>query len=1188
MPRVAPSGATAMNATRTRGTHSHRWVRAVLLAAVLFLMADVTIVVGYAHAAPRDVPSATITSIRVVRTAAGAASVVGTTDSPTAAIDVLVNGNVVTSGLTAWTGDYWFLDVPVSDANTVQTRMGSSLSAPAVVSPYLPQPVGPAGFVYAQGSTLRINGTTVQLFGVDEQYAFIYGMIASGLWGPTDTGAWGKNGLFPSGPDGYIAGITDADSLWREYFRYFLHYQQTGGSPGHPRPNLLRIWVADHTWNPEGTYNAWKSNPAKLWNLFDRMLYWANRAGVYVVPVLGHFATIKDNRFFDMTTTYYAHQIEVVSAIMDRYNGNPQIAMWDAWNEPDVDNDAYWGSVGGIVGFKAWATAYIAAIEPHTSNHLITMGIGGWDLFPGVPGFSWEYEYFWNDIPGLDVGHHHTYGTSEDQYLIDWSTDWQKALGKPHYEGETGYNAWPGPSPLGYGYWPWFTQATRADGMAGESTMVFMDNGKGAYADYPYSGSLPNYPAGGPPPNQPPTAAYSFSPPGPQPAQLVTFDGSTSSDSDGTIVSYAWMFGDGATGSGSATTHSYATTGSYSATLTVTDNGSLTGSVTKTIPVTSTDTTPPARVTDLRVVTVAPSSVTLRWTAPGDDGTTGTATWYDFRYSTAGAITQSNFWMATHFELLFFPHAPGTTEEATITGLAGATTYWFALQASDEVPNWSLASNSPSGTTGSPDVPPTASFTCTPCTPTVGQTVSFDGSASSDPDGTIVTYAWAFGDGSTATRSTPTAQHVYGSTGSYTVTLDVTDNANLTTRATQTVTVATPPPPDTPPTASFSSSPANPTVGQAVTFDASASTDDHGIVAYAWTFGDGGQGQGSVVTHAYATAGDFQVQLTVMDTVGSNGTASSSIHVTAPVPPPDTTPPATISSLAVASVGNGSATIRWTAPGDDGAVGQATWYDLRYRTGGPITDANFYAAVHVQIPVPLPAGSSEQAVVTGLGGGTQYWFAVRASDEVPNWSGTSNSPSGTTPGDATPPSAITDLRVYSIGRTYVVLRWTAPGDDGTAGKARSYDLRYSMVGPITDSNFYGAVRAQTGPPKSSGSIEDTAVSGLRATTRYWFAVRASDEVPNWAGTSNSQGALTLRRSTGPYSEGCFLCGPDLLSDLSTPEGMGQVALITLEFVALAEAFVIAVGLLGRRRRPGGPGPRSGGTGIRGREGSRPR
>src|SRR5207247_11221845 len=120
--------------------------------------------------------------------------------------------------------------------------------------------------------------------------------------------------------------------------------------------------------------------------------------------------------------------------------------------------------------------------------------------------------------------------------------------------------------------------------------------------------------------------------------------------------------------------------------------------------------------------------------------------------------------------------------------------------------------------------------------------------------------------------------------------------------------------------------------------------------------------------------------------------------VTAPRPPADTTPPATISNRAAASGGNGSATTRWTAPGDDGAVGQAMWYDLRYRTGGPITDANFYAAVHVQIPVPLPAGSSEQALVTGLGGGTQYWFAVRASDEVPKRSGTSNSLSGGSPG----------------------------------------------------------------------------------------------------------------------------------------------------------------------------------------------
>jgi Tol biopolymer transport system component/PKD repeat protein len=54
------------------------------------------------------------------------------------------------------------------------------------------------------------------------------------------------------------------------------------------------------------------------------------------------------------------------------------------------------------------------------------------------------------------------------------------------------------------------------------------------------------------------------------------FNGSASSDSDGTIASYAWSFGDGTTGSGATVSHAYAASGTYSVTLTVTDNGGTT------------------------------------------------------------------------------------------------------------------------------------------------------------------------------------------------------------------------------------------------------------------------------------------------------------------------------------------------------------------------------------------------------------------------------------------------------------------------------------------------------------------------------------------------------------------------------------------------------------------------------------
>ncbi len=89
------------------------------------------------------------------------------------------------------------------------------------------------------------------------------------------------------------------------------------------------------------------------------------------------------------------------------------------------------------------------------------------------------------------------------------------------------------------------------------------------------------------------------------------------------------------------------------------------------------------------------------------------------------------------------------------------------------------------GSTSGTNQPPTASFT----TSVSGLNLTVDGSASSDPAGSISSYAWTFGDGGTATGATP-ATHTYAAGGTYTVTLTVTDNDNATNAATRQVTVA--------------------------------------------------------------------------------------------------------------------------------------------------------------------------------------------------------------------------------------------------------------------------------------------------------------------------------------------------------------------------------------------------------------
>lgn len=83
--------------------------------------------------------------------------------------------------------------------------------------------------------------------------------------------------------------------------------------------------------------------------------------------------------------------------------------------------------------------------------------------------------------------------------------------------------------------------------------------------------------------------------------------------------------------------------------------------------------------------------------------------------------------------------------------------------------------------------PPVASFTTSATTVNVGETVYFDATASDDPDGTIVSYDWDFGDGISTTGAT--TNHSYSDAGTYTVTSTVTDNDGLTGTATATMTV---------------------------------------------------------------------------------------------------------------------------------------------------------------------------------------------------------------------------------------------------------------------------------------------------------------------------------------------------------------------------------------------------------------
>jgi PKD repeat protein len=181
----------------------------------------------------------------------------------------------------------------------------------------------------------------------------------------------------------------------------------------------------------------------------------------------------------------------------------------------------------------------------------------------------------------------------------------------------------------------------------------------------------------------------------------------------------------------------------------------------------------------------------------------------------------------------------------------------------------------PLGVVLPPNGAPTASFVSSPSVPLTQTPVTFDASSSFDLDGTILTYAWNFGDGSTG--SGKVVQHQYNVGGSYSVTLTVTDDRGLTGTKSQSIIVTE----GGNPTAAFDFSPSEPTVNQKVYFNAAKSTAITGrtIVRYDWDYGNGRQDSGQLAWEIYTAAGKYRVVLTVTDDAGKKSSTSSDVTV---------------------------------------------------------------------------------------------------------------------------------------------------------------------------------------------------------------------------------------------------------------------------------------------------------------------
>ncbi|MGC9307205.1 MAG: PKD domain-containing protein, partial [Thermoplasmatota archaeon] len=178
------------------------------------------------------------------------------------------------------------------------------------------------------------------------------------------------------------------------------------------------------------------------------------------------------------------------------------------------------------------------------------------------------------------------------------------------------------------------------------------------------------------------------------------------------------------------------------------------------------------------------------------------------------------------------------------------------------------------------NAPPNPAFDYAPLAPTVDATVSFDAADSYDPyGGSIASYNWDFGDGSSGSSEMTT--HIYDESGTYQVTLTVMDADGASASTSKMVTVNAVG--SHAPTAQFDYKPAHPDVNEEVTFDASASTDDGTIQLYRWDWDNDGtydeERAAATVTHSWPTAGTYTVTLEVEDNNGTVNTYTASITV---------------------------------------------------------------------------------------------------------------------------------------------------------------------------------------------------------------------------------------------------------------------------------------------------------------------
>ena len=177
------------------------------------------------------------------------------------------------------------------------------------------------------------------------------------------------------------------------------------------------------------------------------------------------------------------------------------------------------------------------------------------------------------------------------------------------------------------------------------------------------------------------------------------------------------------------------------------------------------------------------------------------------------------------------------------------------------------------------DAPPVPTFTFSPSNPAPSQSITFDASASRDPDGILSSYTWDFNDSTTGAGVTTT--HSFAVAKVFHVKLTLTDNAGLMSTKTVDVTVSVP---DQPPTLTLTG-PTSATAGTATTISLSSSDPDGTVSTVKVDWGDGNidtvATSATSASHNYSAPGSYTITVTVTDNSGITTQKTTTVTVAA-------------------------------------------------------------------------------------------------------------------------------------------------------------------------------------------------------------------------------------------------------------------------------------------------------------------